>query len=216
MNVSSILSYSTNSYMTNVASRLAKSQQGTSDAASFAAQIIQQEDKNGDGMISADESRIDSKRFTELDTDSDGLITQDELLASAKNRPEGMGPGRPPMGPPPTGDPTEMATRIIGNDDRDGDGAISLAESPLNSEEFGKIDMDGSGTLSVDELTANFKARQADMAQHNLLEASEEDSSSSFSLMPLLAQNSASAAYGGKNQLYNLLQSAAQNLSVSA
>ena len=50
-------------------------QQAPPNAAELAASIIEQEDTDGDGMISAEKTKVSKDRFAELDADSDGLLT---------------------------------------------------------------------------------------------------------------------------------------------
>lgn len=52
-------------------------------------------------------------------------------------------------------DPDEMAASIVEKDDQDGDGFLSLAETPLDEDRFNEIDADGDGLVSADELSAD-------------------------------------------------------------
>lgn len=52
-------------------------------------------------------------------------------------------------------DPDEMAEFIIGQDDTDGDGVLTLEETPLDAERFGQIDADGDGFITAEELSAD-------------------------------------------------------------
>ncbi|EGB14933.1 putative signal transduction protein with EFhand domain protein [Pseudodesulfovibrio mercurii] len=52
-------------------------------------------------------------------------------------------------------DPDEMAASIVEKDDQDGDGFLSLAETPLDEDRFNEIDADGDGLISADELSAD-------------------------------------------------------------
>lgn len=68
---------------------------------------------------------------------------------------------RPPGG---SQDPDEFASTIIGQDDTDGDGLLSLGETPLEEDKFNSIDTDGDGYLSEDELSADFQSRMDELA----------------------------------------------------
>lgn len=190
--------------------------QGTSPApAEFAANIMEQEDKNQDGVISADESRVDSKRFSELDTDSDGKLTTDELVASFKNH---------PLPPPRFGgkmDVADFAAHVMETEDTNGDGTISADETRLGSERFAAWDTDSSGTLTSEELQAGMKADEAErsnekslLTQGNSLNTNT-DGTLLQSLFEALSKNDASNAYSGQNWLVSLLQSS-QQLSLNA
>lgn len=59
-------------------------------------------------------------------------------------------------------DPDEMAASIVEKDDQDGDGFLSLAETPLDEDRFNEIDADGDGLISTDELSADAQKNMAE------------------------------------------------------
>jgi hypothetical protein len=59
-------------------------------------------------------------------------------------------------------DPDEMAASIVEKDDQDGDGLLSLSETPLDEDRFNEIDADGDGFISADELSADAQAHQGE------------------------------------------------------
>lgn len=59
------------------------------DLDAIAAKILEREDANGDGSISADESALDAERFGNFDTDGNGALSVEELQAGLEaNKPE--------------------------------------------------------------------------------------------------------------------------------
>ena len=210
----------------NSMNKSSKTQSTETDASDFAAKIINKEDKNGDGKISASESAVDSTRFNELDTNEDGLVTSDELQSSVQQN-EKLGKGMtgvqgmqgPPPPPPP--DSSQMVSDIMENTDTDGDGVLSVSETGLSSEEFSILDTDSDGSVTTDELKSGIEARKAEMDEERETMASEASQSTSTSdtslesLLESLTVNDASNAYSDQSW-YSLLQSSAQNLSLSA
>jgi Ca2+-binding EF-hand superfamily protein len=59
----------------------------------------------------------------------------------------------------PTSD--EFAEFIVEKDDTDGDGLLSLEETPLDEDRFNEIDADGDGFISAEELSADAKQHMA-------------------------------------------------------
>jgi len=221
MSISSISSLTGSGLASSMANRLSKMASRQLDPAEIIARIMQEEDADSDGVISAMESRLDAKRFGEIDADGDGVLTSEELQSNFEKRQADMGAmprmAGMPGGPPP--DPAEMAARIIGDEDTDGDGMISASESRLDSDLFGKIDTDGNGLLTAEELQADFESRQAEMAQQMLqrgLPPEQEGDNSIQSLIHALTQNNRAETYTAQNWLYGMLQSSAQNLGVTA
>jgi Ca2+-binding EF-hand superfamily protein len=102
-------------------------------------------DKNGDGVISRDEVAARpklAKMFDKLDTNKDGVLSKDEMKAAKE----------------------KMHDRHMARMDTDRDGKISRAEAashPRLAENFDRIDTNGDGFLSKDELKAAHKARAA-------------------------------------------------------
>jgi Ca2+-binding EF-hand superfamily protein len=97
-------------------------------------------DTDGDGRISREEfMQLSEERFTRLDVNADGYLSQDELLGMRRS----MRGGRPDG---------EMLRSL----DTDGDGALSLAElqvrrPDMTAERFNEIDRNGDGLLTPDE-----------------------------------------------------------------
>ncbi len=142
--------------------------------------IISQSDKNSDSALSIDELGIDESQFNSLDSDSDGLVTQDEIASAIDSKlsssfEDGQIPSKEEfasmlsemglkMPPPPDkqGDSSskndEFATQIISSFDSNGDSLLSSDEvSMLDSEEFSTLDSDGDGSISQSELTSAFE-----------------------------------------------------------
>lgn len=130
-------------------------------------------DQNQDGKISASEAPDRMKqRFDTIDTDGDQAVSRQELEAAfAKagqngGRGQGKGQGKKGGGKGAGGkgngnrsqiDPAALHKRM----DNNGDGVIDQNEAPGRMKNrFGQIDADGSGTISVEELTSALEKMQ--------------------------------------------------------
>lgn len=102
-------------------------------------------DANKDGKVTPQE--MDAHREAEFkarDTDGDGLLSKDEMIAAAMERVRaGM---------------EKRIGRMVEKRDADGDGKISLAEMPGGDERgarmFERMDADGDGAISAEEVAA--------------------------------------------------------------
>ncbi|MBN2140111.1 MAG: hypothetical protein JW718_03800 [Desulfovibrionaceae bacterium] len=61
--------------------------------------LIKGLDKNGDGMLSADEVEFDEELFQDMDSDKDGLLSQKELKTGIENNEDRL---KDILPPPPT------------------------------------------------------------------------------------------------------------------
>ena len=55
----------------------------------------------------------------------------------------------------------DIAQSIVEKDDTDGDGLLSLSETPLEEDRFNEIDADGDGFISTEELSAGAEQNMA-------------------------------------------------------
>ncbi|MGD8847450.1 MAG: EF-hand domain-containing protein [Desulfobacteraceae bacterium] len=92
-------------------------------------------DADADGQLSEEEFPGPAEHFTDLDTDGDGYLSEQELQS-----------GRP--GPPPGGGGG------IEQDDADQDGKVSQTEFSGPAELFSKLDTNGDGYISQDDVPA--------------------------------------------------------------
>lgn len=130
------------------------------DASEFANSIISNDDRNGDGLLSSDETRFDAKKFGEIDADGDGFLTAEELTTDIQNHLDAKGAmNRMRMG---MMDPDSMAETLITKGDSDGDGMLSADESKLDADKFGEVDADGDGYLTADEISNHIEANKPD------------------------------------------------------
>ncbi len=106
-----------------------------------AAELIAQDDADSDGVLTLEETALSQDMFNTADSDSDGYLTREELEAYMA-----AGPGQAP--------PAMDAASIMESDDEDGDGLLSIEETPLTEEMFATADSDGDGFISEDELEA--------------------------------------------------------------
>jgi Ca2+-binding EF-hand superfamily protein len=95
--------------------------------------FIQRFDKDGDGLVSADEFPGNQEQFQRLDLDGDGYLDTAEVPKRPAHRPV---------------DPEELLSEL----DADGDGYLSTEEFPGPEDHFDDLDTDGDGFLSQEEL----------------------------------------------------------------
>ncbi len=181
------------------------------NSSEMASKLIGALDTNGDSVLSAAESKLSSSLFKTLDTNSDGNLSSDELVTGIDNERT-----------------SKMASDVLKSLDTNGDSVLSSAESGLSSTEFNTLDTNGDGTVTLDELQAGLKARDAERssamtksktsttAQETTLAASTSTYDSLQSLIQALAQNQASSAYSNQNSLTQLLQLSSQKLTTTA
>ena len=99
-------------------------------------------DTNSDGVISqAEIAALSAARFATLDTNGDGMVTAEELIAAGVDRAAERA--------------ADMAAKMLERLDADGDGALSLAEMPDRAERgFDRLDADDDGAVTREEFEA--------------------------------------------------------------
>ncbi|GEM_PF-2116030 len=110
-------------------------------------------DKNG--SIGLEESGMTSEGFGKVDGNGDGVLTAAEIASAIRDKRDeaGMfmqGQAGSAETLPQSGE--AQASSVAARLDADGNGSISLAESGLTSEGFGKVDGDGDGVLTAPEI----------------------------------------------------------------
>ncbi|MDD2033713.1 EF-hand domain-containing protein [Pseudomonas sp. Fig-3] len=159
--IGSVSSYSPYTSTSSTATSSARSQQ-------FQKELLSKLDSNADGSVDQEElstalsQKSDdgilvslSDNFSDLDSDSSGDLSSDEIAAMAP-------PPPPPRDQAPT---TELADALLSALDADGDGEVSSEElsnglasagSTADSQElFSALDENEDGTVSLDELAAS-------------------------------------------------------------
>ncbi len=137
--------------------------------------IISQSDKNGDSSLSIDELGISEDLFSSLDSDSDSLVTQNEIANAIDSKLNEFGDSMPSaqefgsllselglqMPPPPgqkgdlNGASSDFASQLMSAYDTDGDSLLSAEEvSILSENEFSALDANGDGSITEDELSS--------------------------------------------------------------
>jgi Ca2+-binding EF-hand superfamily protein len=120
-------------------------------------------DTNHDGVLSEDEILAAPAILLSLDQDDDDCITIDEFMppaAAMMVAPVGMQPDRPLAAASTLlvdGTGLLFGPRLIRRYDRDRDGKLSQKELGISPELFRALDIDGDGKLSAEELKAFYK-----------------------------------------------------------
>lgn len=112
-------------------------------------------DTDGDGSLSRAEAEAGApgmaRNFERFDADADGRVTREEIAAARARRHEEM---------------RVRAEERWRAADANGDGAIDLAEAqakmPRAAQNFGRIDADGNGLLSRDEMRQSLRRHRAE------------------------------------------------------
>jgi len=116
---------------------------------------MQMMDSNKDGMISPAEHAAGARRmFQEMDADHDGKVTAAEMDAMHAQ-----------MKPADTSGPSMSSAEKIKTIDKDNDGVLTAAEHEAGSREmFAKMDANGDGSVSADELRAGHEKMMGEKA----------------------------------------------------
>jgi len=148
----------------------------------LATDIMSAKDADKSGTLSASELGVSQDQVSEFDTDGDGVVSSAELTAGLKAQREKMqaqmqnqmqqsgqlGMLQASMGQGSQGaqggDPSQMAAQmaqnIIAQKDADKSGGLSASELGVSADQLKKVDTNGDGVVSQDELTAALKANQ--------------------------------------------------------
>lgn len=121
------------------------------------AMMVKRFDTDGDGTISAQEWVAGQKKtFARLDANGDGKLDAKELEALGGGQRGGRGQGQPGRG----GDPAAMAQQFFKRMDKNGDGAVTVDEvNERMKPRFAQMDSDGDGKLTLDEFSAAVRKR---------------------------------------------------------
>jgi len=120
----------------------------------MAARIMKRLDKDADGKLVGDEIPADAQGRLDLskaDRNEDGGVDLFEVTIALTERMRARGGDQPGRG-------GRDAGRMLKQMDRNGDGSIDEAEWRGPAEAFARVDADGDGVISADELTRAAKA----------------------------------------------------------
>ena len=117
---------------------------------------FEQIDANGDGKITPEEmSTAGNARFAAGDTDGDGLMSQEEMVAAMIEHAKIRG--------------SERVARMFERRDANGDGFLSMDEMRPSEDRharmFDRLDADGDGAISKDEV-AGMKDKRMKRRKH--------------------------------------------------
>ncbi len=173
--------------------------------------IISEEDSNGDGFLTIDETALSEDMFANADTDADDQLSSDELedmLAQA--------PPPPPMtGDMPSGGQDGMdMDALFAEEDTDGDGTISQEESALSEDMFSDFDADGDGLLTAEEIEA--MAPPAQPPEGGTMMPGKEGDSLYDTLISALESSEQTGRENEQNLLQTMAMNAYQNTLVQA
>jgi len=144
----------------------------TGDSEDFAEQMstkfLEDNDADGDGLVSADEFSDDEDLFASIDEDGDGFLSEEELLNDAKAKLAEMqanfetgdmsGMATPP---PLSGDEGDMSTGSMEQQGESSDGQAASGSSGDSTTD--EIDTNGDGVISQEELMAYLKSTMGAM-----------------------------------------------------
>lgn len=124
----------------------------------FASSFVNEKDGDGNGTLSLTETGFDEKRFTGIDSDGDGQLSEEEVAADVEKRWQENGQMMGGLGMlmqgMPGKDGKDFASALISESDADGDGSLNSEESGLSSELFSALDTDGDGQITTEEINA--------------------------------------------------------------
>lgn len=151
---------------------------GSIDSAEFsaAAQALASSSSSSDSSTSSSSTTSSSSvtdAFNALDTNSDGSLSTDELMAALKNtKPQGHEGGMPPPPPPPPSDSSSASS-----------------STSSSSDIFSALDTNQDGSISADELAALFSdtANSSNTASTSTTASSSSQKLSDFMLKNILS-----------------------------
>ena len=139
--------------------------------------IVVQNDENSDSSLSIEELGIDEEQFSALDSDSDGLVTQNEIASAIDSKLSsfdgempskeefasllsdlGLEMPEPPEAKENSASGDDFSSLIMSQYDSDGDSLLSSSEiSLLSDEEFSALDTNTDGSISAEELSGAYE-----------------------------------------------------------
>lgn len=122
-------------------------------------------DADEDGQLSVSEIENASKSLLKLDKNGDGILSAEEMRPDPAQLPQFAGPNGPgrPGAPGSPGGPTpEMMARMFENRDQDKDGKLSGDEIPPQMRErLTNIDTNGDGAIDKSEMEQTMRRMEA-------------------------------------------------------
>jgi len=125
------------------------------DPSEMAASIVENDDTDGDGLLSFEETPLDEDMFNSIDADGDGFISADELSAHMEeNMAEGMSM--------PTAGSEALAASVSGSETEAASASGSTSQSSGSSDsddsdDYDVYDLNEDGVVSFDELMQAFQ-----------------------------------------------------------
>lgn len=139
--------------------------------------LITQNDSNNDSSLSIDELGLNEDQFSTLDTNSDSLVTQDEIASAIDSKLssfDGKMPSKdefasllsdlglempePPTSKQSSASGDDFSSLIMSQYDSDGDSLLSSSEvSVLSNEEFSALDTNTDSSISAEELSGAYQ-----------------------------------------------------------
>lgn len=131
--------------------------------------IVTKNDTNSDSSLSIDELGMNQEQFSALDTDSDGLVSQNEIASAIDSKLssfDGKMPSKEEFASllsdlglqmpeaPKSKESNDFSSMIMSSYDSDGNSLLSSSEvSMLNEDEFSALDTNSDGSISSEELS---------------------------------------------------------------